>query len=32
MPAVLTVGGHDDNLLKVGDFWKIELRKLLPRE
>lgn len=27
MPTVLAVGGHDDNLFKVGDFWKMELRK-----
>lgn len=27
MPTVLTVGGHDDDLFKVGDFWKMELKK-----
>jgi hypothetical protein len=27
MPTILTVGGHDDNLFKVGDFWKMELKK-----
>lgn len=27
MAAVLTAGSHDDNLLKVGDFWKVQLRK-----
>lgn len=27
MPTVLAVGGHDDNLFKVGDFWKMELKK-----
>lgn len=29
MPTVLAVGGHDDNLFKVGDFWKMELKKSL---
>lgn len=27
MPTILTVGGHDDNLFKVGDFWTMELKK-----
>ena len=27
MAAVLAVGSHDDNLLKVRDFWKRDLRK-----
>lgn len=31
MAAVLAVGSHDDNLLKVRDFWKRELRKSASR-
>lgn len=31
MAAVLTVGSHDDNLLKVRDFWKTEVRKSASR-
>lgn len=27
MATVLAIGSHDDNLLKVGDFWKMELRE-----
>lgn len=31
MATVLAVGSHDDNLLKVGDFWKMEVRKYASR-